>query len=171
MSNKHLADKRIQLLVVCAAILAVLILLQKYGKLHLPKLSTSSNATSTTSVDRRAMTTQQSILTPPVQGTPQSEQEAYFNLIQNNAKSTESLSLSKNCTPTPLVSKLKLNKVFTIKNTDSVDHTIIFNTEHMFTIAAGGSKQINANFGHNDGIYGYGCDSSSGAVGMVLVEP
>ena len=176
MSKKNLENVGIKILVGCAVLLALLILVQKFG---MPSLSQKSSSPQTptptnsvpprSTVDRSKMSESEQILTPPAPNASPEEGRAYFNLVQGRAEATDALAVGAKCVTSPLVMKLQLKKSFVIKNTDTADHTISFNKEHIYTIPAGKTTNVVADFGHDAGIYGYGCDSTPGAAGMVLV--
>lgn len=176
MSKKNLENVGIKILVGCAVLLAVLILVQKFGmpsflqKSPSPQTPAPANAIAPRStVDRSKMSESEQILTPPAPNASPEEGKAYFNFVQGRAQAADALTVGEKCITSPLVMKLQLKKSFVIKNTDTADHVISFNKEHIYTIPAGKAKNVVADFGHDAGIYGYGCDSTPGAAGMVLV--
>lgn len=74
------------------------------------------------------------------------------------------------CKPVPVVYRVKLGSTFKVKNTDSVDHTIY--TAKKVTIKANSEQTLNSKeIGDNLGDYGYGCDNSSGAAGIIQIIP
>ena len=109
------------------------------------------------------------VLNVPVNGTQQ-QREQNLALAQKLAVKSETLNISS-CHPVPVVLGVMFGQDFIIKNTDSVSHSVAFNQNHVYTIPANGQSVVKADFGHNSGLYGYGCDASNGAAGLVLVSP
>ena len=144
-------------LALCALVLALVVISQKTSLFSL--------------VTRQVATSDAKVLSPPGADASDKERQAYFDLVTSQATAADMLVLGANCTPVPLVISLPLKKTFTIKNTDTVAHTMRLDKDHTYTIEAGKSKEIAADFGHEAGLYGYGCDSSTKAVGMMVVTP
>ena len=107
-------------------------------------------------------------INPPLEGS-YAEKEEHLELAIKLAAETESLNI-KDCFGDPVVFKTKLGQQFTIKNLDSEDHLIAFNKDHIYHLPALGEATITAEFGFGSGVYGFSCDESSNATGMVLVE-
>ena len=107
-------------------------------------------------------------ISPPLEGSYE-EREEHLELAIKLARETASLDI-KDCFGDPVVFKAKLGQEFTIKNLDSEDHIIAFNREHIFHIPALSEASIIAEFGFGSGVYGFSCDESLNATGMVLVE-
>src|SRR5690349_9391026 len=64
------------------------------------------------------------ILTPPAKDASDQERKAYFDLVTGAAQKSSVLTLGKECAPEPLVISLVQGSSFTIKNKDTVDHTV-----------------------------------------------
>lgn len=106
-------------------------------------------------------------LAPPAQNASQDQQKQFFDLVSKTAKTSDALDISQ-CKPNPVVMKVKYGGTFPAKNTDSVPHRIVFDKDHVYTIPANGQTAVEVNFGKAAGIYGYGCDSTNYAVGMLF---
>ncbi len=146
---------------VCAIVLIAFIFARRFGLPTLLVLQESSAPTSGA----------ETVLTHPSANASQEEKNVYFDLVRNHAQTADALVLKSGCTPVPLVISLQLKKTFVIKNSDTVNHTIVFNKDHIYAVAAGTYKEVTADFGSiGAGIYQYGCDGSSEAVGIVLVS-
>ncbi|MCP6719983.1 MAG: hypothetical protein KJI72_01475 [Patescibacteria group bacterium] len=96
------------------------------------------------------------------------EKQRHFELVVQVAKTAEFLDIS-DCNPSPVVMKIKKGETIAVRNNDSADHSIVFNLESIHPIPAGSTKNITNVFDKGPGVYGYGCDASTGAVGMFLV--
>ena len=109
------------------------------------------------------------ILTPPAAGASDTEKRAYSALVVGTAKMADALVLGPGCAPEPLVMSVALKGTFTVKNADTVEHVLVFDKEHRYPVPPGSTKSVVADFGPEAGIYGYGCDASKKAVGMLLI--
>lgn len=125
------------------------------------KTSTAGDAA--LSVDETAV-----LNTPGEQAMPE-ERKAHFDLALRLARESSYLDIGQ-CRGSPVVLRISLGGVFAVRNSDSVDHEIVFNAEKRFSIPAGGTLNVTADFGKGAGLYGYGCDTAPKAAGMVLVS-
>jgi hypothetical protein len=107
------------------------------------------------------------IIPPP--NAPESEKIAHFEIVKQYAREAEQLSIS-NCTPDLAVFKTTLGKTFTVTNKDNSPHQIQISPSHLYDVPANGSLEIIADFGHGAGVYGYGCDNSTGPRGIFWVH-
>ena len=112
---------------------------------------------------------QKKLLAPPSASAPLAEQQAYADMVTKAAQVTTTLSLGASCLPSPMVMSIRMGSTVTVKNTDSVDHTISFDSSHALNIPANSSKQLATDFLKEEGIHGYGCDSIIGGVGLTVV--
>lgn len=72
------------------------------------------------------------------------------------------------CNPNPVVYRVKQGGTFKVKNSDQTDHTIYTSIRN--TIPANSEKTLESKtIGDNMGAYGYGCDGSSGTVGIIQI--
>lgn len=111
---------------------------------------------------------ERAVLNVPSQDSTQEEKQQHFELVLRIAKEADYLDISQ-CIPSPVVFKVKNDERFTVKNPDAVEHTIGLDPDHIFSVPAQSTKTIVADFGHGAGLYGYGCDASTKAVGLFLV--
>lgn len=108
------------------------------------------------------------VINPPITGSFK-EREDHLELADKLARETASLDIVE-CFGEPIVFKTKLGQEITIRNLDNEDHIIAFNKNNVHILPANGRINITADFGFGSGIYGYNCDSSEKATGMVFVE-
>lgn len=108
------------------------------------------------------------VLNPPSQGANEAEMKKHFELVQKLAKEPDFLEVAK-CEVRPVVTRLRNSKTFQVRNQDSIDHTIVVDKDHTYSISAGSTQTIPVDFGHGAGVYGFGCDDSTSAVGMLFV--
>jgi len=118
---------------------------------------------------RRDLSADEKILlkTPP-QSASETEKAAHFAVVNRLARTTEFLDLST-CFGNPLAFRVQEGAIFTIKNNDTVEHTLQISQKYLYTVAAKGERKLTANFGFGPGVYGYGCDNSPDARGILFV--
>ena len=99
-------------------------------------------------------------LPPPlkVQGaSPSSGQiDTYIKDVESKAFSASELDITK-CDPNPKVIKVTKGQEITIKNTDSVDHSVVITSTTKFAVPAG--KTAKAKIDLNPGIYPLSCET------------
>lgn len=93
----------------------------------------------------------------------------HLDLVRRIAKEAEVLEMDSGCTMNPVVFRIQEGEEFTVKNSDSVDHELVVNPEHVYSIPAGQTQQVKADFGKGPGIYGYACAFVPHTVGIFLV--
>jgi len=108
-------------------------------------------------------------LTPPAQNATPAEQKAFFDTVVSVAKQAPALELGASCSVRPVVLSLKKGAPLKIKNNASVEQSVAFNRDAVFSVPAGETKEFKLSFVQNGGIYGYGCGASTGASGMLFV--
>lgn len=104
------------------------------------------------------------------QDSSQEEKQRHFDLVQKFAQDVAYLDIT-GCAPRPFIIRLKDGKEFGVKNADGAEREMGIDPQHIYTIPARSEKKIKADFGHGPGVYGYGCDKSQDAVGMLLIIP
>lgn len=168
----------VALLAVGAIVLGYLIYARDYKPLSTAPLKEPSNeapqtpstAINTPSAPSYEMTAEEKkALMPPSSKATPAEQQAFFNLVTSVAKAAPALEIGAACSVRPVVLSLKKGLPLKIKNTATVDQSIAFNKDTVYTVPAGQTKEFKVTFGQNGGIYGYGCGSSSGASGMIFL--
>jgi len=107
-------------------------------------------------------------LNPPQPDATDEEKQQYSQLVQRLAQEPAYLEIGEQCRLTPLVLRVKQDEVFTVRNNDTVEHTIAFFIDR-YIVPPGGTQDIVADLGNELGIYGYGCDASLNIVGLILV--
>lgn len=160
-------------LITIAVILGYLIFSTKFQKLSLPvKESTNEGTGSGQQLigrsDYESLTTdQKAVLAPPTGGSPE-EIQKHLDLVSRLAVEAEFLDVAK-CQAMPIVTRVKQGSEISIRNQDTVPHTVVFDEDHMYLIEPNQTKPIVADFGRGIGVYGFGCDKLAGAVGMISV--
>ena len=127
-----------------------------------------SESVSDETAKRELSAEEQAALTPPSRDASSAEQQDFLTLISRLAKESKFLDIS-GCFANPLVFRVKFKSSFTARNSDKVDRVIVFDEKNQFIVPAQETKEIKADFGKGPGIYGMGCDSSTGARGMFLI--
>lgn len=99
--------------------------------------------------------------------------QEYEETIAEVAVKTSTLEVGTRCEMTPLVIEISEGVPLTIKNNDSVSHTITFEDQSFFSVSGGRSREINIMeiFGKGEGTYRYRCNdvSSDENVGVMYV--
>lgn len=110
------------------------------------------------------------VLQAPRQNDSFDKKAAHFELVKKLAKKSGTLNIDKCEKPSPLVLSLKEGQDFSVRNDDSVAHTIIIDTNHKYKIEPNTTTSLKASFGRGAGAYGYLCEKYAGIVGFFLVE-
>ncbi len=89
------------------------------------------------------------------------ERKKHADLVMKLAQQVDELFIG-GCKPSPFVMGVSLKKDFTIRNSDSVPHRILFQSIQL-DVPANGSLVVHPSkvFDKGQGDYGYYCDSSS----------
>lgn len=98
------------------------------------------------------------------------EKMKHYQFAISIAKESEFLDVT-DCSPEPLVLKVANGGTVKLKNDGNADVTIVMDAEHTYSVGAKSTKSIKADFGKGAGLYGYGCNQSSGPRGMIFVSP
>lgn len=148
-------------LLALAALVLGYFLYQKL-KVPAPKITTTNSAETS---DERA------VLRYPARDVTPGEWNNYLVLVAKLAMETDTVTVGPNCKITPVVVKTPLvsGKKLHFKNSDTVAHEIAFTNPPSYAIAANSTVDIPIDFKGVPGIYGYGCDMSPNAVGLVQV--
>lgn len=169
--NKNLVYIGIVALAVIAVILGYNIYQQQ--KTYQAPL-TNQKQSQTKTVESPAPTSKASktdVLTFPGPNATADETKKFSEHVNQIAQETDTLNIGK-CSPSPLALKTKLGASINLRNDDTTTHKIIFNPEYQFTLNAGETKAVKADFGHGDGIYSYICDKALNAatpIGVFLL--
>lgn len=97
------------------------------------------------------------------------ESRSRFTLAQRLAQSAPYLDITSCVVAKPLVFKATQGESFSVRNDDTVEHTIIRSTGEQFIIPAEGTIDISPDFQKVPGVYGYRCDNGSQNAGLFLV--
>lgn len=109
-------------------------------------------------------------LNPPNSDTAtEEEMQAHFAAIEEAAVATDTIHVGEACAISPRVSRVKLDEALVIINHDTDDHRIVFNEQLQIAVPAERKITVQPEFDQGAGIYGFGCDRSQSAVGMMLV--
>lgn len=124
--------------------------------------SAPSERTDLTDEERQA-------LNPPPPDATDDERAEYASLVQRVAEESNVLVVN-NCEPSPPVMLVRSGSTITATNENTVDHILVVDPEHLYTVPAEGKAMIDTgDFGKGPGIYAYGCDLSNTAIGVFLV--
>ena len=110
---------------------------------------------------------EKAVLKVPSNGTDE-ERQGHFNLAVSLAKDTSSVDIA-GCVGDPVVARVSSSNQLFVTNSDSLEHTIIFDQDNSFIVPAGGQVSIESVFSKGAGLYGYGCNNNPGVTGLFLV--
>ena len=111
------------------------------------------------------------LLAHPPASSPRQEHQAYYDRLLGIAQEGEVIDINKCIAATPSVLRVGIGETVTFRNEDGVSHSIAYNPEYVFTIPAGGTLEIPADFGTGSGgLYGYGCDNSKNIIGVLILS-
>lgn len=108
------------------------------------------------------------ILNPPGSNASEEEETRYYDLVAETAETAATLDLS-GCRPKPTAMEVTWNQTFKVRNQDALPHILVINADYEYLIPARSQKEIVADFGKGPGVYGFGCDESEEAVGVILL--
>ena len=104
------------------------------------------------------------------QDTSSEEKRLYFELVQSIAQSAPYLDVSKCVIVQPVVFRVRQGESFSVRNDDTIEHTISLLAGEQFTVPAEGTIDVSPDFQEGPGVYGYRCDTVSSDVGLFLVS-
>ena len=104
---------------------------------------------------------------PKSASAPEADFLAHVAFVQKAAVASNTLALGTDCRVSPVVLKTRKGAKIEIKNYDGIPHTIPFDEKRSFAVPAQASITIPVDFGEIGGIYGYGCEKDSSAIGML----
>ena len=109
------------------------------------------------------------VLKTPGPNASTAERQKHFELALSAAQAATTLQITS-CKSNPTVLRTKNGSTFKVKNNDAVEHVLLFDKDHIYKLGANSTTSIKADFGRGAGLYGYGCDKSSEAAGLIFVE-
>lgn len=134
-----------------------------------PSVTTPNNNTTGQPNTQQLSADERAVLQYPSPDVTPEAWNAYLTLVAKVAVETNVLTIGQNCSVSPVVLRTRSKEV-TLKNTDSVAHTIAFTSPFFSgTIPPNGSLKMPVDFKGQLGLYGYGCDGSAQAVGLMDV--
>lgn len=107
------------------------------------------------------------LLKVPDQRAPEEVKRAYYDLMNRMAEPASVLNITA-CAAKPIALKVTEGNTVSIRNNDSVTHTINIG-QRKISVPAGGAAMLTASFDTGPGIYGYGCDTGLGIIGVFFV--
>lgn len=111
---------------------------------------------------------EKAVLIPPGPNDSEQKRKEHFALVERLAKEAEYLDIT-DCKSIPVVLRAKKGSEIQLRNTSKVDHALVIDKDHVYTVPAEKTLKVKADFGKGAGVYGYGCDKSTGATGMMLI--
>lgn len=117
-------------------------------------------------------TQESDVLNWPRQSASAEEQQRHADLIGQLAVEAEYVDIA-DCVGQPTVFHVQIGQTFTIRNQDTVEHSLTIENDS-FSVPAGGMRDVIADsevFKFGPGNYGYVCDSKQGVAGVFFVTP
>ncbi len=115
-----------------------------------------------------ADSTDQEVLKWPAEDAPLEEKQRHSDLIKSLAQDSEYVDIA-DCKGKPLVTRVNRGNSLTLRNQDAATHVIRVDENNVFSVPAGGTKEIVVNFKQGLGNYGYVCDGKPGPAGILFV--
>ena len=98
-----------------------------------------------------------------------SQKNDYRNMIAYYSQPGD-LFVSQDCTTTPVIVRVKLGENLTVRNEDSVAHTLKFNNNKTVTVQPSSTTIMKVDFQEGYGGYGYNCDDKAELAGYVFTS-
>lgn len=111
---------------------------------------------------------EQSFFNVPKDDATDEEKGKFVQLLRQNAKTSDQLILNGSCRPDNLVLSVSVLLEVSIKNDDSLDHTVRFLKEGSFTIPPGTATKVKIDEYRKGRVFGYACDEMP-LVGFMVV--
>jgi hypothetical protein len=154
-------------LLLAAALVVSYLLVRKAPPAPLPNGMEQEGTRASSSISEAD---RQAVLQTPRNTSTKEERDAHFKIVQRLAVLSDTLDIT-GCSPDPLVTKHRLISDLQVTNRDDVPHELQVNPQHLYKVPAHGSISIPPDLGSGTGVYGYGCDNSLNAVGLLFIVP
>lgn len=82
-----------------------------------------------------------------------------WEIIQSASVQTDIITFS-DCIASPLISRVTQGKTITLKNNDSIEHTILLDDKHTYPLEPKSSISMTVDL-ENQGLYSYSCDGET----------
>lgn len=151
-----------------AAVVVVAILM--YVPFEAPTPSDTGTGANTSGTSGDLTADEERVLMPPGESASAEEQEAYAALLWGLAKETTNVSIGASCKATPVVVNVPEGATLSVRNTDAIAHTLVFDAEHSLAVAPGETEEIDLSFWSAGRLHPYLCDGGSNSVGIVIVS-
>ncbi len=110
----------------------------------------------------------ENIFMTPGPDASEEEKRRHFEAVVKLAQDISVLEIGS-CRPSPIAVRIKRGSSLTVKNPDGGPHVIGLDLTTTYEIKAAGDTVVTPEFAHGPGLYGFGCDNSTGTVGFFLV--
>lgn len=111
---------------------------------------------------------EQSFFNVPKGDATDEEKGKFVQLLRQNTKTSDQLIMKEGCRPDNLVYSVSVLLEVSIKNDDSVSHTVRFIKEGSFTISPGEAVNVKIDEFRKGRVFGYACDEMP-LVGFMVV--
>lgn len=111
---------------------------------------------------------EQSFFDVPKGDAADEEKGKFVQLLRQNTKTSDQLIMKEGCRPDNLVFSVSVLLEVSIKNDDSLDHTVRFLKEGSFTISPGEAVNVKIDEFRKGRVFGYACDEMP-LVGFMVV--
>lgn len=154
------AAKRFLLIIIVLAVLIVgAFYTYKQSKVKKPSQPPIPNTQQTTNTQDQVPQKPVTLKELPASPTAK-ELRSFVENVQTTAQSSDTLEINNKCEGNPFTFKVKQKIGFSIKNNDSLEHTISIAVGHVHKVGAG--KTVTANGFTDAAIYNYSCATPGG---------
>lgn len=165
--KKSLPQLLLAVPVLIAIILGYAIFQQFQEKKSSPDQDQQANTNTSPTVTRTSE--ELALLNVPGENATNDERREHMDKVLKEAKNGNTLNIS-GCTPDIVALRVKQGGKLTLVNKDPVNHSIVIDQDHSYSVPANSNTEITVDFGRGAGLYGYGCDRSGKAVGFFVVS-
>lgn len=96
---------------------------------------------------------------------------AHAGSVRKAAKANAEVVIGSQCRVSPAVVSISRGQEVKFRNVDSVSHVIAFDDSNSLLIPPNETASISSDFGEVEHVYGYGCETGSKVIGVVLITP
>lgn len=104
----------------------------------------------------------------PAADAPEDVKQKYTDLVRTHTQAGSELNILKGCKPSPLSYSVDKTLVVTVKNRDTVSHTLQVGEKGQYTVSAGEAATFSAEI--RSAVLSYGCDAYT-TVGFLSTPP
>ncbi len=169
-SGGDTVGKSVKFILIIAVLAAIVVAFSLFQKQESGQPSQNQNSDPNSFEFKPLTSDEQAALNAPKSASePEEVVNAHAAAVRRVAVATNTVNVGSGCRTSPTAVEIANGTNITFINRDSVPHTISFNASKNVVIPANDQASITVDFGEKTRIYGYGCESSSSPIGMVLI--